>query len=207
MSIWRANRDVLVIPHAGTWSMHMKSRLGRLGLVVLSVLAAQAQGKTSPQGSEYRRVMPGLAKKFTVVAVDLRGIGGSAATDAGYDSANLAEDVHQLVGKLALTRVYVVGHDLGGQVAYAYARLHPDDLRGLMMVEAPLPGLDPWSKVLADPHDWHMLFYQTPRIPELLIAGRQVPYFLEFLRGGVTNRKSMTETDARRYAQAYAAPA
>jgi pimeloyl-ACP methyl ester carboxylesterase len=52
-----------------------------------------------------------------------------------------------------------------------------------------------------------MLFYQTPRVPELLIAGRQAPYFLEFLRGGVTNRKSVTETDARRYAQAYAAPA
>jgi alpha-beta hydrolase superfamily lysophospholipase len=46
---------------------------------------------------EYHRVMPLLAKHFAVVAVDLRGIGGSAATRDGYDAANMAEDVHQLV--------------------------------------------------------------------------------------------------------------
>ena len=44
----------------------------------------------------YHRVMPLLAKQFTVVAVDLRGIGGSAATAGGYDAANMAKDVHQL---------------------------------------------------------------------------------------------------------------
>src|ERR1700688_1613316 len=45
----------------------------------------------------YHRIMPLLAKQFTVLAVDLRGIGGSAATARGYDAANMAKDVHQLV--------------------------------------------------------------------------------------------------------------
>src|ERR1700727_1828470 len=45
---------------------------------------------------EYQRIMPRLAKHFTVVAVDLRGIGGSKATPGGYDAANLAEDIQQL---------------------------------------------------------------------------------------------------------------
>ena len=49
----------------------------------------------------YHRIMPQLAKQFTVVAVDLRGIGGSAATAGGYDAANMAEDVHQLAGTSA----------------------------------------------------------------------------------------------------------
>jgi predicted alpha/beta-fold hydrolase len=48
----------------------------------------------------YHRIMPQLAKQFTVVAVDLRGIGGSAATAGGYDAANMAEDVHQLAEHL-----------------------------------------------------------------------------------------------------------
>jgi hypothetical protein len=54
----------------------------------------------------YHRIMPQLAKQFTVVAVDLRGIGGSAATAGGYDAANMAEDVHQtdkLVERLSWT--------------------------------------------------------------------------------------------------------
>jgi len=35
--------------------------------------------------------MPRLAKRFTVIAVDSRGIGGSTATASGYDAANMAE--------------------------------------------------------------------------------------------------------------------
>src|SRR6266550_5101023 len=57
---------------------------------------------------EWHAIMPKLAKQFTVVAVDLRGIGGSAATAGGYDAANMAEDVHQLAEHLHLEHVYVV---------------------------------------------------------------------------------------------------
>ena len=45
---------------------------------------------------EFHQIMPRLAKKFTVIAVDLRGIGGSAAPPGGYEAGNLAEDMHQL---------------------------------------------------------------------------------------------------------------
>jgi pimeloyl-ACP methyl ester carboxylesterase len=50
----------------------------------------------------YHRVMPLLAKQFTVVAVDLRGLGGSAVTTDGYDAVNMAEDIHQLAKRLHL---------------------------------------------------------------------------------------------------------
>jgi pimeloyl-ACP methyl ester carboxylesterase len=48
--------------------------------------------------------MARLAKRFTVVSVDLRGVGGSTATPSGYDAANIAEDVHQRVSALKLER-------------------------------------------------------------------------------------------------------
>lgn len=63
---------------------------------------------------EYHAIMPRLAKQFTVIAVDLRGVGGSTATPDGYDAAHMAEDIHQLAAALKLERVYVVGHDIGG---------------------------------------------------------------------------------------------
>src|ERR1700730_14462728 len=88
----------------------------------------------------YHRIMPLLAKQFTVVAVDLRGIGGSAVTGDGYDAANMAEDVHQLAELLHLDHVYVVGHDIGGMVAYAFARRYPETSRGGMVLDATLPG-------------------------------------------------------------------
>jgi len=86
---------------------------------------------------EYRRVIPRLARQFTVVAVDLRGLGGSAATTDGYDAANMAKDIHQLAEQLHLQHVYVAGHDIGGMVAYAFARLYPETSRGVMMLDAP----------------------------------------------------------------------
>jgi pimeloyl-ACP methyl ester carboxylesterase len=149
----------------------------------------------------YHRIMPLLAKQFTVVAVDLRGIGGSAVTTDGYDAANMAEDVHQLVERLHLEHVYVVGHDIGGMVAYAFARRYPETSRGVMMLDIPLPGLGPWDAVKADPITWHMNFQRTPDLPEQLIAGREAIYFRYFLHKG-----TFSDADVAHYAKSYAAP-
>ena len=149
----------------------------------------------------YHRVMPLLAKQFTVVAVDLRGIGGSAATAAGYDAANMAEDVHRLMEYLHFEHVYVVGHDIGGMVAYAFARRYPETSRGLMLLDAPVPGLGPWDAVKANPITWHIHFQQTPDLPEQLIAGREAIYFRHFLHSD-----TFSDADVARYARAYAAP-
>ena len=149
----------------------------------------------------YHRVMPPLAKQFTVVAVDLRGIGGSAATAGGYDAANMAEDVHQLVEHLHLEHVYVLGHDIGGMVAYAFVRRYPETSRGVMVLDAPLPGLGRWDAVKASPITWHINFQQTPDLPEPLLAGREAIYFRHFL-----DRDSFSEADVARYTRAYVAP-
>lgn len=150
---------------------------------------------------EYHRIMPQLAKHFTVVAVDLRGIGDSAATADGYDAANMAEDVHQLVEHLHLEHVYVVGHDIGGMVAYAFVRRYPEAGRGVMLLDAPIPGLGPWDAVKSNPFIWHIHFHQTPDLPEQLIAGREAIYLRHFL-----DRDTFSDADVARYARAYAAP-
>src|SRR5205823_10159464 len=45
--------------------------------------------------SAFGKIMPRLASQYRVVAVDIRGIGGSKPTEHGYDAATMAEDVHQ----------------------------------------------------------------------------------------------------------------
>ncbi|WP_324933578.1 alpha/beta hydrolase [Actinophytocola sp.] len=150
--------------------------------------------------TEYREIMPRLAREFTVVAVDLRGVGGSAAPPSGYAAPNLAEDVRQLTRHLGLRRVYVVGHDIGGMTAYAYARLAPDEIRGAMILDVPLPGMDPWTDAVAGM--WHIGFFQVPDLPEELIAGRQAAYFRYVLP-----RSQFSDADVARYAASYARPA
>jgi pimeloyl-ACP methyl ester carboxylesterase len=149
----------------------------------------------------YHRIMPLLAKQFTIVAVDLRGLGDSIPTESGYDAANMAEDIHQLADRLHLEHVYVVGHDIGGMVAYAFARRYPETSRGVMMLDAPLPGFGPWDVVKASPITWHINFQQTPDLPEQLIAGREAIYLRHFL-----DPDTFSDADVARYARAYAAP-
>jgi pimeloyl-ACP methyl ester carboxylesterase len=150
---------------------------------------------------EFHAIMPRLAKRFTVVAVDLRGIGGSAAVPGGYDAANMAEDVYQLATSLGLQRVYVVGHDVGGMVAYAFLRRHPEVLRGVMILDVPLPGIDGWDEVRGDPAVWHIRFMQVPGLAEKLVTGRTADYLGYFFGFG-----KFTPADRAHAVEAYTAP-
>lgn len=123
--------------------------------------------------SEWRRLMTRLAATFTVIAVDLRGVGGSAAPTDGYDAANLAEDVYQLLDTLGLDRAHIVGHDVGGWVAYAFTRLHPQAASTLLIIETPIPGIEPFQHLDIDVPLWHGEFHMIPDLPEALVTGRQ----------------------------------
>ena len=67
-----------------------------------------------------------LALDRTVVAVDLRGHGGSAPGEV-YDPASMAADVHATLRRLELDAEppFVIGHSMGGLVAVAYGGSFP----------------------------------------------------------------------------------
>jgi pimeloyl-ACP methyl ester carboxylesterase len=154
--------------------------------------------------SAWAEILPQLATRFRVVAVDLRGIGGSTPTETGYDAATMAEDVYQLAQRLGLDRPYAVGSDIGGWVAYALARLHPDWVRGAMIIDVPIAGVDPWDEIKVNPELWHFGFHQAPGLAEKLLAGREKIYIEFFLRSSVADPKSVSDEDVERYACAYA---
>ena len=52
--------------------------------------------------------MPALAKNYTVIAPDLRGLGDSSKPVRGYDGNITAEDIYQLVGQLGYKKIYLV---------------------------------------------------------------------------------------------------
>ena len=47
-------------------------------------------------------ILPRLAEHHTVIVPDLRGAGGSAKPESGYDKKNMAVDIHELVASLGL---------------------------------------------------------------------------------------------------------
>src|SRR5438309_622460 len=74
---------------------------------------------------EWRRVMPLLADRFTLIAPDLRGLGDSSRPSTGYDKKTVANDLWQLMhDHLKHERFDVVGHDWGAPVAIRLAADH-----------------------------------------------------------------------------------
>ena len=155
---------------------------------------------------EWRRIMPRLSKRFTVVAVDLRGVGGSAPTADGYAAVDLARDVHQLIERLELGPAHVVGHDVGGGVAYAFAREFPDHTSTVTVLEMPIPGIEPRLINEIDASLWHVPFHMTPQLPEALLAGRQEIYFRYFFNEFTTDNTAISDADVAHYAHAYRDP-
>jgi pimeloyl-ACP methyl ester carboxylesterase len=89
---------------------------------------------------EWRRIIPGLADRFTVIVPDLRGLGDSSKPSSGYDKRTIASDVKNLIDSLGYTRVGVIGHDWGATVALFLASDNPGVVERLVVLDSP-PGL------------------------------------------------------------------
>jgi pimeloyl-ACP methyl ester carboxylesterase len=76
---------------------------------------------------------------YRAVAMDLRGVGGSDRTPRGYDPANLALDVTGVIRSLGEPDAALVGHDLGGYLAWTAAAMRPKLVRRLAVVSMPHP--------------------------------------------------------------------
>ena len=86
---------------------------------------------------EWHKVMPALAKNYTVIAPDLRGLGDTSKPYTGYDDNTTAEDIYQLLSQLGTQKIYLVGHDVGVLTAYSYAASHPNNVSKLVILDVP----------------------------------------------------------------------
>ncbi len=105
-----------------------------------------------------------------VVAVDLRGYGGSDKPPRGYDGWTLAGDTAGLVRALGHNTATLVGHADGGLVCWATAVLHPRVVHAIAVVSSPHPAALRASTVRRRDQGRallpSMLGYQLPMWPE-----------------------------------------
>ena len=84
----------------------------------------------------WERVMPRLAKRFTVLAPDLLGHGGSAKPRGDYSLGAYASGVRDLLIALGHERATFVGHSLGGGVAMQLAYQFPERCERLVLIDS-----------------------------------------------------------------------
>ncbi len=152
----------------------------------------------------WRKIIPELARHYTVIAPDLRGFGESSKPIDGYDKRTVAEDIYQLVRGLGFEKIYLVGHDLGGPAAYAYACAHPDDVRRLVILDVEIT-IDRATAAEYFTRLFHLSFHAEPDIAVALVAGRERVYLTHFYRK-CYNPGAFSHADIDEYIAAFSAP-
>jgi len=122
----------------------------------------------------WRHQIPELAKKYRVIAPDLRGYGETDKPATGYDKRNMAKDLRELMRALAIPKIALVGHDRGARVATRFAKDHPEALDRLVVIDnvpTRIVARD-FNPIMAKAY-WFFIFNQIMDLPEALIAGRE----------------------------------
>lgn len=86
--------------------------------------------------SYYRLAVPLLAARYSVHALDPRGIGKSTKSPPPYSVEAWADDFAAVIGALGFGPIHVLGSSLGGAMALALAARHPEAVRSLVVVGA-----------------------------------------------------------------------
>ncbi|GCE07741.1 alpha/beta fold hydrolase [Dictyobacter aurantiacus] len=150
----------------------------------------------------WRKIMPALAEKYTVIAPDSRGIGDSERTDSGYDASTLAEDTFSLVRSLGFQQVFLVGHDLGVLTAYAYAARYREAVQRLVILDSPVEGFGS-EDFVTKLKIWHFGLFQAPRnLAESLAEGRE-HILLQWFFSRARNSAAFTQEDIDEYVRCY----
>ncbi len=194
----KTNYDSLFANVNGVRIHYLKSGSGKTPLVLIHGF-----------GDDARMWLPLFAdfgKDYTMIAPDLRGLGQSSREKGGYDKKTAAVDIHELVKSLGYKEIYLVGHDIGMMVAYAYAAQFPAEVKKLALLDAPIPGVgDVWEKIYTTPALWHFHFVNSPIALEL-VNGRERVFLEHVWQSFGGDLTKFREKEKRMYAQTYAQP-
>ncbi len=158
----------------------------------------------------WRKQIPALAKRFRVVAPDLRGFGASDKPRgiAAYDTSVVANDIVALIHAFDAERAHVVGHDWGGGVAWAVATGHPEAVDRLVVLNCPHPAVmqralrSNWAQVRKS---WYIFAFQLPWLPEWALSRSGAKALKDSLRRSA-KPGTFSDADLDEYARAFAAP-
>ncbi|WP_426492688.1 alpha/beta fold hydrolase [Hymenobacter sp. 102] len=167
----------------------------------------------------YHPIAAELARHHRVIILDIRGMGSSDKPATGYDKKTMAQDVHELLRHLGISRASLLGHDIGGMVAASFGFNYPEATEKLILADGahpsegmrqmpllPAPGAFGEKMDGQQPYAWWMALNQVKHLPEQLLAGR-FRYLLDYLFPYVMLDDShMTEFERAVYAAHYDLP-
>jgi pimeloyl-ACP methyl ester carboxylesterase len=130
---------------------------------------------------EWRHLIPALADRHRVLALDLRGFGWSDAPRDGYLKEEMAADVLAVLDELGLERVKLVGHDWGGWIGFLLCIREPERFERFLALNIVHPWLSPRTFL---PHAWRFWYQQVILAPGIGYLAHRWGQFVRWVLGG-----------------------
>jgi pimeloyl-ACP methyl ester carboxylesterase len=157
----------------------------------------------------WRKVMPALAEHYTVYAFDLPGQGDSGFATA-YDTQTIAGYLHDALTQLGVQQHYLVGHDVGAWLSYAYAANYRDATKKLVLMDAAVPGVAPDQAFMLNENTHNKIFqffwHAVPDLPEQMTKGREREYLAWFFKAKSAKPGAIAAADLAEYTRVYSKP-
>ena len=154
---------------------------------------------------EWRRLMPALADRHRVLAMDLRGFGWSDAPRDGYEKEDMATDVLAVLDELGLERVKLVGHDWGGWIGFLLGLRAPQRVERFLALNIVPPWVNTRNVI---EHAWRFWYQQLVLAPGLGYGLHRGGRFVRrVLVGGSVNKDVWTPEVLDAFADNLAEPA
>jgi pimeloyl-ACP methyl ester carboxylesterase len=142
---------------------------------------------------EWRHLMPALADRHRVLALDLRGFGWSDAPRNGYGKENMATDVLAVLDALGLDRVKLVGHDWGGWIGFLLGLRAPQRFERFLALNI----VPPWVNLRNTiGHAWRFWYQQMILAPGIGYALHRRGDFVPRILVGGSERKDVWDEEA-----------
>jgi pimeloyl-ACP methyl ester carboxylesterase len=154
---------------------------------------------------EWRHLMPALADRHRVLALDLRGFGWSDAPRDGYEKEDMATDVLAVLDELGLERVKLVGHDWGGWIGFLLCLRAPRRFERFLALNI----VPPWVSTRAVAgHAWRFWYQQLVLAPGIgYRLHRRGEFVRRILVGGSEIKSAWDEEALALFADNLAEPA
>lgn len=133
-----------------------------------------------------------LSQKYQVISVDLPGNGLTGPHPRGsYSAFMYGGFLEKFVQELDLKSFHLVGNGLGAQIAWFYASEHPEQIKKLVLLDA--PGFEEKST------DWLKVVARTPVINRVIWKITPRSFFKIMLEERFADDKSVTDSLINRH--------
>ncbi|GAC1474586.1 MAG: alpha/beta hydrolase [Ktedonobacteraceae bacterium] len=162
---------------------------------------------------DWRRMLPRLAQTTSVIAMDLRGLGGSAKPDwpprEAYSPEAQVRNVLALLDALHIDKVVVVGYDIGGRVATTLARTAPQRVQALVVSSLLYQGvgLRPLEPA-AQKERWYQHFHTIAQADQIIGRDRETVrlYLSYFYDHWLGNKQALRPKEFEAIVDTYTRP-